>query len=145
MKVGGKMNIGSLSKFFGSLGAVVSTMGCSACFPLLASFGATIGLGFLAQYEGLFISTLLPIFATIALVSALLSWFSHRNHLRGLLSVIGPTLVLVLLKIYWTESWRTNVFYFALALMSVVSIWDLISPPHKVCKVPVQNKEATNG
>ena len=138
------MNIGSLSKFLGSLGAVVSTMGCSACFPLLASFGATMGLGFLAQYEGLFISTLLPIFAIIALVSALLSWFSHRNHLRGLLSVIGPALVLALLKIYWTESWRTNIFYFALALMSVVSIWDLISPPHKVCKVPAQNKEATS-
>jgi mercuric ion transport protein len=126
MKVGGKMNIGSLSKFFGSLGAVVSTMGCSACFPLLASFGATIGLGFLAQYEGLFISTLLPIFATIALVSALLSWFLHGNHLRGLLSVIGPALVLVLV------------------LMSVISIWDLISPPHKVCKVQAQNKEETN-
>ncbi len=139
------MNIGSLAKFFASLGAVVSTMGCSACFPLLASFGATVGLGFLAQYEGLFISTLLPIFASIALVSALLSWFLHRNHLRGLLSVIGPVLVLVLLKLYWTESWRTDVFYFALALMSVVSIWDLISPPHKVCKIAVQNKESTHG
>ena len=139
------MNIASFSKFLSSLGAVVSTMGCSACFPLLASFGATIGLGFLAQYEGLFISTLLPIFASIALVSALLSWFSHRNHLRGLLSVIGPALVLVLLKIYWTESWRTDVFYFALALMSAVSIWDLISPPHKLCKIPAQNKETSNG
>jgi len=138
------MKVDSLSKFFGTLGAVVSTMGCSACFPLLASFGATIGLGFLAQYEGLFISTLLPIFATIALVSALFSWFSHRNHLRGLLSIIGPALVLILLKIYWTESWRTNVFYFALALMSVVSIWDLISPPHRVCKVSTQNEGAIN-
>ncbi len=133
------MKIASLSKMFGSLGAVVATMGCSACFPLLASFGATIGLGFLAQYEGLFISKLLPIFAGIALVAALLSWYSHRNHLRGILSVAGPALLLALLFIFWTEYWRTNAFYFALALMTVVSIWDLISPPHKVCKVPTQN------
>ncbi len=143
------MRIGSLSKFFGASGAIVSTMGCSACFPLLASFGATIELGFLAQYEGLFISKLLPIFAAIALVSALFSWYSHRNHLRGLLSVAGPALLLLLLKVFWMESWRTDVFYFSLALMFVVSIWDLISPPHKVCKAPKQksdqNKGVTNG
>ncbi|MBB0836897.1 hypothetical protein G7N11_25375 [Escherichia coli] len=39
----------------GALGSVVSAMGCAACFPALASFGAAIGLGFLSQYEGLFI------------------------------------------------------------------------------------------
>lgn len=44
----------------GALGSVVSAMGCAACFPALASFGAAIGLGFLSQYEGLFISRLLP-------------------------------------------------------------------------------------
>ena len=132
------MKIGSLSKFTGAVGAVVSTMGCAACFPLLASFGATIGLGFLAQYEGLFISKLLPFFAAFALIAALFSWFSHRNHLRGLLSVIGPILLLVLLKVFWVESWRTNAFYFSLALMTVVSIWDLISPPHKACNIPVK-------
>ncbi|EBG7574003.1 mercury transport protein MerC, partial [Escherichia coli] len=38
----------------GALGSVVSAMGCAACFPALASFGAAIGLGFLSQYEGLF-------------------------------------------------------------------------------------------
>jgi mercuric ion transport protein len=144
-----KMKLGSLSKFFGASGAIVSTMGCSACFPLLASFGATIGLGFLSQYEGLFISKLLPIFASIALVSALFSWLSHRNHLRGILSVIGPALLLLLLKVFWMESWRTDVFYFSLAFMFIISIWDLVSPPHKICKVPEKNshknKETTNG
>lgn len=135
------MRIGSLSKLFGASGAIVSTMGCSACFPLLASFGATVGLGFLSQYEGLFISKLLPIFASIALVAALFSWFSHRNHLRGLLSVSGPALLLLLLNVFWMESWRTDVFYFSLALMFVVSIWDLISPPHKVCKTSKQNPD----
>ena len=41
---------------FGTVGA---TMGCAMCFPALASIGA-VGLGFLAQWEGLFITTLLP-------------------------------------------------------------------------------------
>lgn len=50
----------------GALGSVVSAMGCAACFPALASFGAAIGLGFLSQYEGLFISRLLPLFAALA-------------------------------------------------------------------------------
>ena len=49
----------------GALGSVVSAMGCAACFPALASFGAAIGLGFLSQYEGLFISRLLPLFAAL--------------------------------------------------------------------------------
>jgi mercuric ion binding protein len=31
--------------------------GCAACFPAIASFGAAIGLGFLSQYEGLFITS----------------------------------------------------------------------------------------
>ena len=38
------------------LGGVVSAMGCSACFPALAGFGGATGMGFLSQYEGLFIS-----------------------------------------------------------------------------------------
>ena len=41
----------------GALGSVVSAMGCAACFPAIASFGAAIGLGFLSQYEGLFTVT----------------------------------------------------------------------------------------
>ena len=44
-------------------------MGCAACFPAIASFGAAIGLGFLSQYEGLFIGILLPMFAGIALLA----------------------------------------------------------------------------
>jgi mercuric ion transport protein len=41
----------------------------------LASPGAAIGLGFLAGYEGIFINTLLQIFAAIALLAKLVSWF----------------------------------------------------------------------
>ena len=42
----------------GSLGALVSAMGCAMCFPAIASLGAAVGLGFLSQWEGLFINTI---------------------------------------------------------------------------------------
>ena len=50
----------------GPLGSVVAAASCPACFPALASLGAAVGLGFLSEYEGLFLSTLLPLFAGIA-------------------------------------------------------------------------------
>jgi mercuric ion transport protein len=34
----------------GSLGALVSAMGCAMCFPAIASLGAAVGLGFLSQW-----------------------------------------------------------------------------------------------
>lgn len=52
----------------GSLGALVSAMGCAMCFPAIASLGAALGLGFLSQWEGLFVNTLLPLFAWVALI-----------------------------------------------------------------------------
>ena len=57
----------------GSLGSVVAAMGCASCFPALGALGASVGLGFLAQFEGVFINTLLPIFAGIALAANLIS------------------------------------------------------------------------
>jgi mercuric ion transport protein len=33
----------------GSLGAVISAMGCAMCFPAIAGIGAAVGLGFLSQ------------------------------------------------------------------------------------------------
>lgn len=53
----------------GVLGSIASAMGCAACFPALASLGAAIGLGFLARWEGLFITTLIPLFAALALLA----------------------------------------------------------------------------
>ncbi|CAH3751256.1 TPA: MerC family mercury resistance protein [Escherichia coli] len=101
----------------GALGSVVSAMGCAACFPALASFGAAIGLGFLSQYEGLFISRLLPLFAALAFLANALGWFSHRQWLRSLLG-------------NW---WTANLMYVGLALMIGVSIWDFVSPAHRRC------------
>ena len=42
------------------VGAIIAAMGCTACFPALASLASAIGLGFLGAYEGPFIRYVLP-------------------------------------------------------------------------------------
>ena len=79
----------------GTVGAVVAAMGCAMCFPALAGIGAALGMGFLARWEGLFITTLLPLFAGLALLSSLLGWLAHRQWQRSLAGMAGPTLVLL--------------------------------------------------
>lgn len=110
------MRIPAIFEKFGSLSAIVSAMGCASYFPVLGSLGATLGLSFLAQVEGIFINTLLPIFAGIA----------------------GPVMVFATLYLFWADDWSTYMFYFALAVMLSASIHDLISPPEKICKTPAR-------
>jgi len=124
----------------GATGTVVSAMGCAACFPALASLGASIGLGFLSAYEGLFINKLIPLFASIVLVSNLFAWVSHRNYIRLVWGLLGPLMVLATLYLFWTDNWSTYMFYAGLLLMLAVSIWDIVSPPHKICELPEQSK-----
>jgi mercuric ion transport protein len=128
------MKLSAISEKIGSLGAFVSAMGCASCFPALGALGATLGLGFLAQFEGLFINTLLPIFAVVALASVLLSWWFHRRHFRGVLGAAGPLMVLATLYLFWTAAWSTYMFYVALALTLSVSLWDVFDPPARACR-----------
>lgn len=125
----------------GTVGAITAAMGCAACFPALAALGASIGLGFLGQFEGIFINTLLPVFAGIALAANVFSFFSHRIWYRLLAGITGPAMVLATLYLFWTDNWSTYMFYAGLAVMLAVSIWDLVSPPRKVCT----SCEVTNG
>ena len=111
----------------GSLGSVVSAMGCAACFPAIASLGAALGLGFLREYEGLFITTLLPFFAALALAANALGWFSHRQWHRTLLGMVGPAMVLAAMLLFFGQWWTVRLLYTGLAVMVGVSIWDLVS------------------
>lgn len=112
----------------GVIGAIVSAIGCAACFPALGSLGAAVGLGFLSQYEGVFIRILLPLFALIALVANAISWRRHRNLLRGLLSVTGPLLVLAAVFVMRGMGIRSGfLLYPGLVLMIAIAIWDLVS------------------
>lgn len=117
----------------GSLGAVISAMGCAMCFPAIASLGGALGMGFLSQWEGLFINTLLPAFGWIALVINALGWFSHRQWLRSLLGMVGPTLLLLSLYPWFQYGWSAYVTYSSLVLMVVVSIGDLVYPANRRC------------
>ena len=58
----------------GSAGTWLSALSCAACFPVLGSIASNVGLGFLAQFEGVAINTLLPIFATVALIGNTYNW-----------------------------------------------------------------------
>ena len=125
----------------GALGTLVSAMGCAGCFPAIASLGAAVGLGFLGQWEGLFVNTLLPLFAAVALLANFLGWFSHRQYLRTILGMIGPSMVLATLFPLWEYGWSTYLLYAGIAFMMATSIWDLSSPANRrcadgVCAVP---------
>lgn len=116
----------------GILGSIVSAMSCASCFPAIASLGAAVGLGFLSQFEGVFITLLLPLFAGLALLANALGWFSHRQWRRTALGVIGP--LLVLSAVYLTYGWRGEVLLYAgLALMVGMSIWDFMSTARRRC------------
>ena len=127
------MQLTSLFDKTGTLGAIVAAMGCASCFPAIAALGASVGLGFLGQFEGMFINTLLPIFAGLALAANIFSFYSHRIVHRFLAGIAGPSMVLATLYLFWTDSWSTYLFYVGLAVMFAVSIWDIVSPPKKVC------------
>jgi mercuric ion transport protein len=129
------MKIPGLFEKVGSLGTIVSAMGCPMCFPFLASLGASLGLGIFSAFEGLFINKLIPLFAIIVLISNLFAWISHRQFLRLLWGVLGPLMVLATLYLFWTDYWSTYMFYAGLMLMLIVSIWNMVSPPQSCTSV----------
>lgn len=120
--------LNSIGNKAGGLGSIVSAMGCGACFPALASFGGAIGLGFLSQYEGLFVTVLLPLFASLALLANALGWLSHRQWHRSVLGMIGPIIVLAA-----TFTMAEKLLYVGLAAMVAVSVWDFLSPANRRC------------
>jgi len=127
------MRFFSLLDKTGAIGTLTAAMGCASCFPALGSLGAALGLGFLTHYEGLFLNTLLPLFAAIAFGTNIFSWFSHRIWYRTLAGITGPTLVLLTMFPLWSYDWSTYLLYGGIALMLGVSIRDIVSPPSRVC------------
>lgn len=125
----------------GTLGAIVSAMGCAACFPAIASLGAAIGLGFLSQWEGLLVTYLIPLFALVALLANVIAWLRHRRWQRLVPGVAGPVLVLV-----GRYTFSSGVLYFGLAIMLATAIWDLLAPPHQRCELPnSETRKLPNG
>ena len=125
----------------GSFGAVIAAMGCSFCFPAIASLGAAIGLGFLAQWEGFLLTKVLPGAAILTLLVNVLGYFYHRQWYRSVLGVLGPIAILLILNFWFATYWRTDAIYTALGLMVAVSIWDIFWPANRHCGV-TQNIES---
>lgn len=120
----------------GSGGVWVAALSCTACFPALGSLASALGLGFLSNFEGIAINTLLPIFATLALIVNLYNWYKNQNYTRGILSVIGPIIVLLTLYPLWQYNWSTYLFYVGICLMVIVSILDIVKPVEEpICKI----------
>ena len=125
----------------GSFGAVIAAMGCSFCFPAMASLGAAIGLGFLAQWEGLLLTRVLPAAAILTLVVNILGYFHHRQWYRTLPGTVGPVVILLVLNFWFAAYWRTEAIYAALGFMVTVSVWDIFRPANRHCDV-VENIDA---
>lgn len=117
----------------GSLGAILSAMGCAMCFPAIASLGGALGLAFLGQWEWDLIELYLPAFASIALVINALGYISHKQIIRCFLGMTGPILLLLSLYPWFQYACSAYVTYSALGLMVTVSIADFIYPANHCC------------
>lgn len=117
----------------GVVGSIVSAASCPACFPAIASLGAAAGLGFLSEYEGVFITRLLPLFAGLALLANALGWLSHRQWWRSAFGMAGPALVLAASVFFLGNWWTADLLYMGIGAMVVVSVWDLVAPAHRRC------------
>ncbi len=119
----------------GAVGVVLATFGCASCFPAAAALGSALGLGFLGQFEGLFINSLLPIFAGLVAVVNVVWFLQHRRWWRLVAALAGPAMVLATLYLFWTDDWSTWLFYLGVVLIFAVSVWDMWSPPGRQCRV----------
>jgi len=137
----------------GVVGTVISTMSCAMCFPAVASLGAAIGLGFLAQWEPLFLK-ILPVFAVIVLVVNALGWFKHRQWWRSAVGMVGPILVLIGRFAFTggalSHGMSRGVLYTGLIVMTVFAIWDMVAPSHRRrapdgCEIPGKSHVKKNG
>lgn len=138
--------VSSLGDKLGAVGVIVSALACPFCFPALATIGAALGLGFLSQWEGLFVTVWLPVFAWVVLVSNGLNCFRGRSWYLCLIGMAGPLLLLFSLY-YW---WNTVLIYVSLTLIICVTVIDLIttkgvsSKKSKCCTTKTKERKHEN-
>lgn len=139
----------------GVIGTIAASFGCAACFPAAASIGAAIGLGFLGQWDGLFVRFLIPVFAIVALLANLAGWFSHHQWQRALTGSIGPVLALIgafgLMGVlgmthgFLAANVARGTFYAGVIIMILAAPWDLIRPASRRCQARGCEASITNG
>ena len=130
------MKISDVFEKSGVLGTIVASMSGGFCFPFLASLGASLGIGFLSEFETFFIVTMIPILAWFIIAMQIYAWLKHRRAIYLFFGLIGPVTILILKHFFWVAEWRTEVYYIALASMLLYSIFTLFKPPYKSCCTP---------
>lgn len=105
---------------FGAAGVFVTALSCPVCWPLFASVGSALGLGFLLPYEAILMQVVFPVFVSIALLGSVLSYRYHRQFLP---LAIGCTSALLILYGFY-GGWHLNLMYigiFGVLVSSVLS------------------------
>jgi len=127
------MKLSNIFEKTGVLSTVFASMSCGFCFPFLASLGASLGIGFLSEFEAFFITTLIPILAWFIIAMQIYAWNQHQKYTYLFFGIIGPITILILKHFFWMAEYRTEVYYLALANMLVYSIFTIFKPPLKSC------------
>jgi mercuric ion transport protein len=110
------------------IGAALATLGCASCFPLLGSLGASLGLGFLSQFEGILVTVLLPVCVVVAIFSTLAAWRRHRSTARLVTGLAGPLLALLAMYVFFAFTWGQFLLAAGVLLMAGVSVWGMFYP-----------------
>lgn len=85
-------------------------------------------MGVLAEYEALFVTRLLPLFARAAVLANALGWFNQRRSQRSALGMVGPAVVLMAIALLFLGMPLAQpLLYVGLVLMVTASVWNLWS------------------
>jgi len=73
------MKLSSAFEKTGVVSTIFASMSCGFCFPFLASLGASMGIGFLSEFEAFFITTLIPILAWFIIAMQIYAWYKKKH------------------------------------------------------------------
>jgi len=127
------MKVSSVFEKTGVLSTILASMSCGFCFPFLASLGASLGIGFLSEFEAFFITTMIPVLAWFIIAMQFYAWYKHRKNIYLFFGLLGPVTILILKHFFWMAEYRTEIYYIALATMVIYSVFSIFKPPLKTC------------
>lgn len=118
-------NIGAVSIGPGVFAALLAKASCPLCYPAIAGFLTSIGLGFL--FEGLYFYIVVGLFISLSLFGL---GFRARQRRGYAPLVLG--LIAVCIGIIGEVYGQQLLFYLAVAILVCASVWNLI-PAKKEC------------
>ncbi len=77
----------------GAIGTFAAAISCPVCWPLFASLGSALGLGFLLPYEGTIMRVVFPGFVGLGLIGSVVSFLYHREKLPLVVGVASALLI----------------------------------------------------